>query len=137
MSKNYIGFGTAEKFLNSISVGKPINVTSITEAGRFGKHGLCWVTEAVVMSQVNGEEVLYCYIPTGGFHSMDGQRAIGDEDRTAKARAVWGLTLDWLKANDINYREAILAMPKNYKYIHASQSYMKYVKAEDAWTGLY
>jgi len=133
MNKPFVGFGIAENFLKAIDPTKPVNADSILHAGKGGKYGICLVTEAIVLSQVNNDEVLYCYIPVGHFQSLDGRTELGGDRNRDRALSAWEITTKWLDDHGVKYREAMLAMPKTYQMMSGHCEFMRYDKETDSY----
>jgi hypothetical protein len=135
MKQQYIGFPDSEKFIQAIDRTKPVNLFVGQKNGRPDKRfGIAVDSTILTLSQVQGDEVLYFNDITHRWHSNDGLVMDIDEDRPRRlAKMVFDIARKWLTANDIQFREALLAMPVNYIMLEGKSTFLKYDKPSDSF----
>jgi hypothetical protein len=137
MNKQFIGFGTLEKFLKAIDLTKPVNADSIVIPGKSGVSGIALNEQAIIVSQANQDEILYCNIIISRYQSLAGSSLplSPSEERIYQERAesAWQIVKQVMEEAGAKVREALLATPQNLRTLDGSADCLKYNKT----TGLY
>src|SRR5574341_1917059 len=92
-SKNYVGFDTLEKLLESADSGRTVNAMPINDPGKMGKYGVTLVTQMILVSQAQiNDEILYCRIITGHYQALpnSGMQPLDPgKDYHSRAESAW------------------------------------------------
>jgi len=135
MKQNYIGFTDSDAFLAAIDRTRPVNLSVSHRAGRAdAKLGIAVDTTSVTFSQGNADEVLYFQHVTQRYQVIGGQVMDADDDRPRRLAAqVLEVAKEYLRANDIKFRPALLSMPKNYVALDGHATFLRYYKETDSF----
>lgn len=135
MNKQHVGFPTLEEFSRHALKEAPVNVYAITEAGKFGQHGMCMVNSTVMVSQVAGAELLYVSIAVSRFESQNGRTPLfadipGQPDHPRLAKQAFDIITAWLTEQGFAVRNAVVARPRNLKLLEGRAGCMTYSKEQ-------
>lgn len=127
----FVGFGTLEEFMKSISTLKVVNLLLTQQLESTMSGGMIQnFAEVVVASQLVEGEVLYCYIPVNYYQKMGGSIIEGEK---TDARSGFDQIKAFIKAywkNEPEIRSSIIAMPTNLMIMSAVFEGMKVVDGE-------
>lgn len=135
MKQQFIGFADSAKFLEAIDRSKPVNLFVGKKSGRPDrKFGVSVDSTILTISQVRDNEVLYFNDATHRWQSVGGHPMERDEGRPYRlSMQVLEHAKHWLDDNQVQYREAMLSMPKNYIQLEGRSTFLKYNKTDDAF----
>jgi hypothetical protein len=140
MCKNFIGHATVESLVkNSISSRNNgavnINIISIEET-RNVVHGIFNIDTVTIVSFIDDAgDIHYVRIRTTSFLSSDGRNPLyGDKHYHDWAMQARNCIQNWLTYRGYILVEAMVAMPKNYKYINGYADFLKFDKERGFYT---
>lgn len=130
----FVGFGTAEAWLECKPIGLRVNVDTITE-NHSGQHGLGRATTALVLSyhETGSDEASYLYVPIDAWQTFNGAPFVPDEKAELEKHQKRGesaleAALSWLRLMGIPYRRAVAAFPANLSRLEGRASWLRYDK---------
>lgn len=115
----FIGYNTVDRWLSAIDVSRPVYASMITEPGEVAQHGLRTDLVVMMLAQPEGDIVHYYRAPVVQLRYVDDQPF--DIDHRSKLKAVkdvWEKTRGWLQDHGLDYREAVIAAPKDLRFLN-------------------
>lgn len=133
--KHYIGFADSEKFLEAVERERQINLDVSRKAGRPDRRfGIAVDCTVLTLSQVQGDEVLYFQHVTHRYQTNGGQVMDLDETKHVRlARQVLEITQEYLNEQGVSWRQALLAMPRNYTTLDGDATFLRYDKESQSY----
>lgn len=132
-TKNYIGFHTLEKLLQSADRSRPIDAMPVTDPGKPGKFGISLDRHLIMVSQAQPTgEVLYCRIVTAKYQAMAGHGPLDPNNKYAeRTHSGWRIVQDEIRARGFDLREGMVSMPKGFQYLDGDADCLRYNKETD------
>lgn len=134
-SKYYAGFESLEKLLEQADHQKPIDAMPIVDPGKAGKFGISIHTQLILVAQQRGDELLYCRIVTGRYQAFAGEvkPLSTTHDYPAISASAWAIVQEEIKARGFTLREALVALPKNLRFLDGTAECLHFNKETDRY----
>ncbi len=130
MNQQFIGFADSDKFLAAVDPAKPINLNVGHKCGQPDRRfGISVDSTVITMSQVYGNEVLYFEHVTHRYQVANGYVMDLDERKHIRlGEEVQAAAEMYLKDHGLNWRDALLSMPRDYMTLDGVATFLAYDK---------
>ena len=130
----FIGYADLTNLCVLMTRTRPLYTMLITEVAP-GPHQIHTEKMAIRCSQIDLEgHIHYCHIPVASVRYMGPTSLIDNpEQRRTWAKQAWDIVTNWLWEQDFDIREAVVAMPREYRFLDGRAPFLAF----DKETGFY
>lgn len=114
----FIGYNTVDRWLSAIDVRRPVYASMVTEPGEVAQYGIRTDQVAVMLAQPDADVVHYFRALVMELRYVEDQPFDVDHKRKLAAiKDAWTKVQDWLLDHGLDYREAVIAAPKDLRFL--------------------